>query len=577
MQNKKVDKFTLDIVKDSLKAIGDEMFVALQRTSMSTIIYEVLDYACAISSAKGELLAQGNGVTGFIGMLSFMVKDTIKKFNDGKDLYEGDVIIVNDPYGGGGSHLSDVGFVLPIFYEGELIAFSANKAHWPEVGGKDFGSFTNDAIDVFQEGLQFPFVKLYDRGNLNEPLIEIIKANVRLPEGSLGDLHSQVASLKTGEKRIHELCKKYGLDVVKSSINYLLDHGEKISRNELKKLPKGTFEGLDYVEIDGLGNGPFPIKVKVTISDDAFICDFRGSSPPVPGGVNCSFTSLSCAVRTIFMAMTNPSQDVNDGAFRPIEILVDEDSILNAKRPVPVSNYFESLLMASDVVWQAVAPFLPNRLSAGHLLSVCACVIVGLHQDSKDPFVIVEPSAGGWGASLGQDGASAQFCVADGETYNVPVEICETRYGVMVDEYSLNPEGKGAGEYNGGYGTIRAYKAMNEGETTSCTFGRNKFKTWGLNSGHDGSHNRFEIVKKNGEKEGPFGYYARYPLAKGDVLRLYTATGGGYGDPLNRKAESVVKDVRNGYFTKEEASEIFGVDVDTDKWTYVEKEVRKKV
>lgn len=576
-QVKSIDPFTIEIVKDQLLAIGDEMFIALAKTSMSPIIYEVLDYASGLTDAKGQLLTQGNGVTGFIGMLSFMVKETIKKYREKGDLQPGDIIIINDPYGGGGSHLSDVGLVMPIFYEDELIAFSANKAHWTEVGGKDPGSFTNDSTEIFQEGLQFPCVKLYEAGKINEAVVEIIKANVRFPDLSLGDMYAQVAALKTGERRMQEICKKYGKDVILSSIENLLDHGEKISRLELAKLPKGTFTANSYIDTDGIGNGPFPIQVKVTITDDEFICDFRGSSPQVPGPVNCSYTGLVSAVRTIFLAVTNPDQDVNDGVFRPLKVIVDEKSIMSAERPAPMSNYFETLLGSLDLVWKALAPHVPHRLAAGHLASVCSVTIAGNHQDTKEPFLIVEPSVGGWGGADGQDGASGQFCIADGETYNVPVEIAETRYGVMIDEYCLRIDGAGAGEFIGGKGVIRSYRALSDGQTATITYGRNLVKPWGINGGHEGTPNEFYIIKSNGETDGPFGVYPRYPLQKNDVVKLMTATGGGYGNPLKRSAEKVANDVKNEYFTVEEARELFGVEVDPITFEYKELEIRKKV
>ncbi|MGW8428437.1 hydantoinase B/oxoprolinase family protein [Peribacillus simplex] len=573
--NVKVDPFTLEIVKDSLLAAGDEMFYALARTSMSPIIYEVLDYASGLTDSKGQLLTQGNGVTGFIGMLTFMVKHTIEKFGKDGDLKPGDIIIINDPYGGGGSHLSDVGLVMPIFHEGELIAFSANKAHWTEVGGKDPGSFTNDATEIFQEGLQFPCVKLFSEGEVNQGLVDLIEANVRFPELSLGDLWAQVAALRTGDKRVKELCDKHGRGVIQSSIDYLLDHGEQLARKELAKLPKGTFEAESVIETDGIGNGPFPIKVKVTITDDEFICDFRGSHPQVPGTVNCSYTGLASAVRVIFLAMTNPSQDVNDGVFRPLKILVDPKSIMSAERPVPVSNYFETLLGSLDLIWKAMAPHLPERLAAGHHLSVCSVTLSGKHPDTNESFLIVEPSVGGWGAADGQDGAAGQFCVADGETYNVPVEVAETRYGVLVDEYSLRADGAGAGKNVGGSGVIRSYRALTDGQFATITFGRNQTKPWGANGGKDGSHNEFFIEKANGEIEGPFGVYARYPLNKGDVIKLITGTGGGYGDPIERPAQLVVQDVKSGYITPEQAQENFGVEVDLETGDYKELNIRK--
>lgn len=574
--NTKIDPFTLEIVKDSLLAAGDEMFVALARTSMSPIIYEVLDYASGLTDAKGNLLTQGNGVTGFIGMLTFMVKETLKKY-PGHELKPGDVIIINDPYNGGGSHLSDVGLVMPIFYKDELIAFSANKAHWTEVGGKDPGSFTNDATDIFQEGLQFNCIKLYDEGKVNEGIVEIIRSNVRFPDLSLGDMWAQVAATRTGERRIRELCDKYSKETILAAIENLLDHGETISRKELAKLPKGVFEAEDYIDTDGIGNGPFKIKVKVTITDDDFICDFRGSHPQVPGPMNCSYTGLVSAVRVIFLAMTNPEQDVNDGVFRPLQVITDQKSIMSAERPVPVSNYFETLLGSLDLIWQALAPHLPNRLTAGHHLSVCAVTLSGLHQDTDEPFLIVEPSVGGWGGGAGQDGASGQFCIADGETYNVPVEIAETRYGVLLDEYSLRKDGDGAGagEYIGGKGVIRAYRAMSDGQAATITFGRNKYAPWGMKGGHDGSKNEFYVHKANGEVDGPYGVYPRYQLQKNDVVRLVTGTGGGHGNPLHRDAEQVALDVKNGYFTVQEAEEHFGVQVNLENFEWTELPIRK--
>lgn len=571
----KIDPFTLEIVKDSLLATGDEMFIALAKTSMSPIIYEVLDYASGLTDSKGQLLTQGNGVTGFIGMLSFMVKETLKKYGEKDELKPGDIIIINDPYGGGGSHLSDVGLVMPIFQEGELIAFSANKAHWTEVGGKDPGSFTNDSTEIFQEGLQFPCIKLYDGGQLNEGIVEIIRANVRFPDLSLGDMWAQVAALKTGEKRVKEICETYGKEVIISSINNLLDHGESISRQEFANLPKGTFTAESFIDTDGLGNGPFPIKVEVTITDDEFICDFRGSSPQVPGSVNCSYTGLVSAVRTIFLAVTNPKQDANDGVFRPLKVIVDEKSIMSAERPAAVSNYFETLLGSLDLVWKALAPHIPGRLAAGHLLSVCSVTLSGLHQDTKEPFLIVEPSVGGWGGADGQDGASGQFCVADGETYNVPVEVAETRYGVLIDEYSLRTDGAGSGEYIGGRGVIRSYRALSDGQAATITYGRNKFNPWGTNGGYEGSPNEFYVKKSDGETDGPYGVYPRYPLQSNDVIKLMTATGGGYGDPLKRPAKQVAKDVKNEYYTVEEAEKLFGVEVNPTTFEYKELEKRK--
>ncbi|MFD1205036.1 hydantoinase B/oxoprolinase family protein [Sporosarcina contaminans] len=556
---KQQDPFTLEIVKDTLLSIGDEMFHTLARTSMSPIIYEVLDFACGLTDHKGQLLTQGNGVAGFIGTLSYMVKDVLSRYSAKGNINQGDIFIINDPYGGGGTHLSDVGLVMPIFHEGELIGFSANKAHWTEVGGKDVGSFTNDSTDIYQEGLQFPCIKIVDSGKVNEPLVEMIKSNVRFPDLSIGDMWAQIAALKIGEKRFNELYDKYSKETVAATVELLLDQGEKMARKSIMNLPNGVYTASNYIDGDGLGNGPFPIQVKVTITDDQFICDFRGSHPQVPGPVNGSYTTLVTDVRTVFLAITNPSQDVNDGVFRPLEVITDKGSIFSAERPAPVSNYWESGSSGGDLVWQALAPILPTRLTAGHFLSVCSVTLAGKHPDTEDDFLIVEPSVGGWGAGIGQDGARGQFCIGDGETYNIPVEVAEARYGVMVDSYRLRCDGKGAGEYIGGSGVIRSYRAMTDGQMATVTYGRHLYAPWGVDGGEEGSSNEFAVIKNNGEVDGPYGVYARYPLNKGDVLELRTGTGGGYGNPFKRDVSKVQQDVKNGYFSIIDAKEKFGV------------------
>lgn len=576
MTNKeKVSPFTLEIIKDSFIAIGEEMFNTVARTSMSPVIYETLDYATGLTDSQGNLLTQGNGITGFVGMLSSMVKEVLNKFDE--RINEGDIYIINDPYQGGGSHLSDVGLVLPIFYDDELIAFSANKAHWTEVGGKDWGSYTNSSTDIFQEGIQFSCLKLIDKGEINEALIDIIRSNVRTPEQSLGDLWAQVAGLRTGNKRFKELCDRYSKELILQAITYHLDHGEKIALSEIAKLPNGDYYAEDYIDTDGMGNGPFLIKVKVTISDTEFICDFRGSHPQVLGPVNATYSGLVAAVRSIYMSITNPSEDVNDGMFRPLKIIADPKSIMSAEKPAPVSNYFESFLGSLNLIWKACAPIVPERLAAGHYNSVGSVVMNGSDPNSDDSFIIVEPTQGGWGASAHADGNSAQFCFGNGETFNVPIEIAESRYGVLVKEFSLNTndQGAGAGEYIGGKGITRTYQALYDGQSVNGTFGRHLFRPWGLDGGHDGSTNNYYINRVDGTVEGPYGMHPHTKLNKGDSVSFITGTGGGYGNPLARDPQKVVKDVRNGFYTVAQARDIFGIEIEPETFEYIELDERK--
>lgn len=562
-ENMKVNPFTLEVIKDSLLSIGDEMFLALARTSMSPMFYEVLDYACGLTDGKGDLISQGNGVTSFIGMLSPMVQSVLKKFDNGKGLKEGDIIIINDPYVGGGSHLSDVGLVMPIFYKGELVAFSANKGHWTEVGGKDPGSFTNDATEIYQEGLQLPGVKLFDAGQINQSLVDIISSNVRLPDLSLGDMWAQVAALKTGAKRFIELCEKHSKEYVVEAIAELLKQGEYLAKKELANLPKGTFEAEDFIETDPAKGGPYPIKVKIKITDQEFICDFRGSHPQVTNPVNCSYYGLLASVRVMYLAIMQFEQDINEGVFYPLQIITDKKSILSAERPAPVSMNFEGRLGGAELIWKALAPSLPHRLTAGHLLSVCSVVLSGTHQDTKKPFLIVEPSVGGWGAGEGMDGQRGQFCMGDGETYNIPMEIAEARYGILVEEYSLRCDGAGAGEYIGGSGVIRSYKTLSNDQKLSVIFGRHQISPWGMNGGEEGSSSYVKIITADGAETKPMGVTTRLPLNKGDLVQLVTATGGGFGNPLQRPVEQVLNDVKNGYYSIKQAKEKYGVIIDS--------------
>jgi N-methylhydantoinase B len=558
-----IDPFTVEIVKDTLISIGDEMFVALQRTSKSPIIYEVLDFASGLTDAKGQLVTQGNGVTVFLGTLTFAVRHTLAKF--GRDgLAPGDVVMTNDPYTGGGTHLSDVTLVVPIFYGGELVAFAASKAHWTEVGGKDPGSWTTDSTEIFQEGLQLPCVKLYEAGRPLQGLVEMIEANVRLPDMSLGDMHAQAASLRLGERRFQELCDKYGAEVVLGSMDALLDHGEQLVRLELSKLPAGVYEAESMIDDDGLGNGPFPVRVRVTISADEFLCDFTGTHPQVPGPVNCTVTGLHSGVRTLLMAVTDPRIPVNDGCFRPVRVVCPPGTIFTAERPAPVSTYWETLNYVTDLLWKALAPVVPDRLPAGHFLSVCGSVIAGEHPDSGELFLLVEAQTGGWGAGAAKDGEQGLMCVADGETYVVPVEVAEARYGVRFDEFALDtaPQG-GAGRRRGGRGCVRAYRAVADEIFVTATCGRHKFPPWGAAGGRDGSRNEVRITHNDG-RQVVLGKCARYRLERDEVVRIVTGTGGGWGEPFERPVESVAEDVKDGYISLEQAERDYGVVLDRE-------------
>ena len=439
------DIFTREIIKGSLAAIGQEMFAVQRRTSMSPVIYETLDFGIGITDAKGRLITQGMGIPGFVGALDGAVRDVLKKFG-AHGIHAGDVFITNDPYGGGGTHLSDVTLLKPVFFEERRVAWTANKAHWTELGGANPGSFSTSTTEVFQEGLQFPIVKLYRRDELQNGLIDMLSANVRLPEMTLGDLWSGAAALRVGERRLVAVLKKYGREKTLKAVDSLLDHSERMVAGAFSDLPKGRFSAEDCIDNDGLGNGPFAVAVEITIDDSRVLVDFSGTAAAVPGPVNCTRPALMSAAREVFMGVVGADIPANDGCFRRLVVRCPENTVLTATRPAPTSSYFEAMVAAADVMRLALAPALPGRLTAGPFGSVCSMVLSRNASGGGGSYILVQPLVGGWGAGADKDGESGQFCVGNGETSNIPVEIQEGRYGVRVNQYALHNADAGAGD-----------------------------------------------------------------------------------------------------------------------------------
>jgi N-methylhydantoinase B len=277
------------------------------------------------------------------------------------------------------------------------------------------------------------------------------------------------------------------------------------------------------------------------------------------------------------MSLTDPSIPANDGCFRPLKIICPDRTIFTCEKPAAVSTYWETMMYAADLIWRAMAPHMPKKLPAGHFLSVCGVVLAGKHPDTGELFILVEPQAGGWGAGADKDGENGLVCVGDGETYIIPVEVCETRYGVLVDQYGYDITEGGEGRFRGGRGLVRDYRITADEAWFTGTFGRFKFLPWGMNGGRDGSRNYTKIIFKDNRKPLVFGKTAQFHLRKGDVARLVTATGGGYGYPLERPVEMVIQDLKNGYITPKIAEKWYGVTVDPKTFEVVKLSPERKI
>lgn len=551
-----VDPFTLEIIKNGLVVACEEMFYAFGRTAKSPVIYEVLDYAVAITDPKGgHLVAQTPGVPGFSGVLDFVALEVLEKW--GGDMKPGDVYMLNVPYRSG-THLNDVTLVLPVFSKDRLISLIINKGHWSEVGGMRFGSWTSDATEIFQEGTQFPNVRLYIEGKPNKDVIDIIRHNSRLPEFTLGDMEAQVASMKVAEQRLQKLIEKYGVEQVLESMDRLLEDGRRLAKLKLRELPRGEFTAEDLIDDDGVTDSPLPVRVRVKIADDEFLVDFTGSAPQGKGSINSPLPATVSGVRETYMAVMDPHAHPNAGFFSPLKVIAPEGSVFNPVRPAPTSTFWEAMSYATDLVWKALAPHVPEKLSAGHFLSILATIVAGRFDETGEPFAIVEPQPGGWGAGHDMDGESGLVACGDGETYIASNEVYERRTPILVERFCLNIEGgTGHGKFRGGFGVIKDYVVRCSEATFTVSVGRSKFPPWGVGGGHNGTPN-ICVIYKHGEQPRWVRKVGGLRLVRGEKVSLRSGGGGGWGSPLERDPQLVLWDVKNEYITPEQAREIYG-------------------
>ena len=548
------DPFATEVIQLSLTAITDEMFASMARAAMSSVIYEVLDFGVAITDADGELASAGAGIPSFVGMLDPAVKAVIGKHGD--DIRPGDIFISNNPYTGGVSHLNDVSLTMPIFHGDRRVAWTASKGHWLDVGGMAPGSLSPDATEVFQEGLILPDVRLFDAGVAVGPVFDIIGANSRLPEHALGDLWAGISALRAGERRLLELCGKYGAERLVEAVRLYLAYGEHIAREGLKSLPKGRFQAEDRMDDGRL------VRVSVTITDDAFVVDLRDNPPQDPGPANATVHSTRVSAQAAFKGVAAPQRWANAGSFRPLRLLTTPGTLFHARSPAAMGLYYENKIRSGDLICKALAPHMPERMPAGHFSSICATLIRSEDVDGAD-HTFIEPEVGGWGGSALKDGENAQFSASHGDTFNCPVEINEARNGIEVERLVLNGEGGGAGRHRGGRGIDLRYRILGKRAWLTAEYTRQVTPPWGVAGGEEGSCNRLELLRRDGSVS-VLRSAANLALEQGDIVRIVTANGGGFGDPRLRPASKIRRDLRSGYVSAEEARNVYGLPDDHD-------------
>jgi N-methylhydantoinase B len=546
------DRFTIDIIQNSIQAAADEMFAIMRRTAMSAIIYEVLDMGTGITDADGELAGSGAGIPTFIGMLDKAVKATVHHLRAQKrSLRSGDVYMTNDPNWGGVTHLNDIILLKPVFAENQLVAWTANAAHWNDIGGMAPGSMSVESREIYQEGLRLPAVQVCSADHLEPSVVDLLQANSRLPDYLLGDLWAGIAALNIGEQRILELISKFGADMYEESVKQYLDYGEQITLNGLKKIPSGTYQ-FEEVQEDQLR-----IKAKITITPERFTVNLEDNPSQQATPFNLSHDATVIAAQMVLKAVTGAQLICNGGSFRPLKVKTRPGTIFNASSTAPMGFYYETRIRLYDFLLRTLATHMPERIPAGHFASICGTMIGGIHPETGRQYSIIEPQVGGWGGSTNKDGNTAMFSACHGETYNCPVEITERRNGVLVNQLRLNSDPGGAGQFRGGNGIVAEYKILSPQAWVTAAFTRHQDPPWGLKKGHSGSVNAIRILKPDGTIS-THSKVSHYSLETGDVIQIITANGAGWGDPAQRPVKKIQADIKNQYVTKTLALQQYG-------------------
>jgi len=546
---KRVDPIKAEVMARYLLATAEEMGATLMRTAFSPNIKERADCSTAIFDAQGQVIALAQRVPIHLGSMVGAVDEILKRYPL-REIVPGDQFVANDPYNGGVTHLNDMILVMPVFAGADIVAWTANIAHWNDVGGMVPGSMSTEAREIFQEGMILAGIKLFSRGQLIRSVFDILTANCRMPDFLTGDMWAGVASVRVGERRVLEIVSKYGKDVFLHAVEQYMEYGERVSIAALKALPKGT-----YSLVEEQDQGP-PWNVTVEVSDREFIVDLRDNPDQDKGPFNMSRDEAVVSCQMAFKCATSPERVANGGTFRPLKVLTRHGSIFDPKFPAAMGIYYEMTIRLEDLVTRCLAQQLPDRLPAGSFASVCGTLFGGIHADTGRTYAVIEPELGGWGGSPQADGNPGQFSALHGETYNCPAEVAEARYGVTVDYLSFHDEDGGAGMHRGGKGVRIDYRMRSDNAWLTVAYTRSRVLPWPLKAGCQGSPNHVQIVRKDAAIED-HSVVSGLTVNKGDVIRIITGTGAGWGDPMKRDLELVKDDLRNGYITREQANRYY--------------------
>jgi N-methylhydantoinase B len=548
----RIDPVTFELVKSGLSTLCDEMALTMARTGYSPVVREMLDFTTALLTPDGEVMAQGQTSALHLGSIMYALEGIRRKFGD--DMHPGDIFVNNDPYEGG-SHLPDLFVLKPLFVDGELVAFSGAEAHMSDIGGRVPGSNAADSTELYQEGLRIPPSRLSIRGEPNRTLWDLIEKNVRQPHRVVGDIRAILAAVAVGERGYLRLVAQYGLERLRFYVDEIMDYTERLARAEIASWPDGEYAFEDAIDDDGLDPEPLPIRVKLTVHGDDLEIDFAGTAPQARSAINTpvSFTNAACflAVR----AAMRSHLPHNAGFTRPLRIVVPEGTVLNPREPAAVAARVLAAFRTTNAVIGALAQIVPERMAAADEGGNALITFAGQDR-TRGRWVFTDIHLGAWGGRQDRDGVDA-ICSVCINTANTPCEIIELEYPLRVRRYGFARDASGPGKFRGGLALIRDYELLADDLMVQVRSDRTTTPPYGLFGGGAGTP-AANVVNPDREAEKLPSKFMRW-LNSGDVYRCQLASGGGWGDPLDRDPALVQRDVRDEKISVDYAERTYGV------------------
>ncbi len=535
-----------EVVRYGLVAAAEQMAATLGRSARSQVIREVLDYSTAVFDLGGGIVAQSTRIPIHLNSMTRVLQTLLGRHHPAAEWREGDVFLTNDPYSGG-QHLPDLMAFAPVVVGGDLVAICGTCAHHLDVGGRGPGSYGADATDIYQEGFRIPPCRLRHAGKVDETLLHLLGANIRVPHKTLGDLQAQVASLDIGAEEVRRLVNRYGADVFGASLVAIVEAAEQRMRAAIRELPDGTYEASDVVDGDGLEAGPIPVTVTATVAGSVIKFDFTGTGEQVPGPINCPLAATESALFFAVLAMLDPGASANWGCYRPLEVVAPEGSVVNPRMPGAVVGRNVVAHRVTNVVMSALSDAMPERAVADYYGNSNVYILAFREEDGGSN-ILFDIDVGGWGASGERDGHD---CLSAGthNLMNTPVEISEQEFPLRIASYELRADSGGPGRRRGGMGVRREIEVLRDAEF-SAQFDRVLHAPRGREGGAPGAAARL-TVEQGGRRRGLPGKVLAHRLGAGDRVILESQGGGGFGPPAERPAASLRRDIDEGRVSAE--------------------------